>query len=122
MLELAGGEEGGELIVNDYVHGAANQLWEFDEEMRLMSRTGYAVDIEGANDGNCARIIGWSPNDGDNQKWEVVGTRIESKMNGNVLDIYGGVDDGCDSGTAVVSGNHHGGENQIWNNVRRVLR
>merc|ERR1711868_164341 len=112
VLDLCGGgAEGAELIIYDR-NGGDNQLWQFDEEGRIISKTGFCLDIEGCNDENCAKVIAWSPHDGDNQKWEVVGTRIESRMNGKVLDI---LYEGTDNETPVIVHDHHGKENQRWN-------
>jgi len=111
VLDISGGEEGGKLIIHDR-HGGDNQLFKFDYDGSIISKSGLCLDIKDCSDDNCAEVIGWSPNGGDNQKWRVVGTRIESQMNGKVLDIFEGGTDNC---TAVIVHDHHGGENQRWN-------
>jgi hypothetical protein len=50
----------------------AFKLWKFDDEGRLVNKTGLVADIEGGDGEEGASVIGWERNDDDeaeNQKW-----------------------------------------------------
>merc|ERR1719309_1457417 len=84
------GTESGERVILMNNSGADNQLWQWSADDQLVSNsTGMAMDISGKSDADGAPVITWSKHDGDNQKWEIRGDYIHSKMNDKVMQASG---------------------------------
>jgi len=69
------------------------------------------LDIENASKNNCAHLIVWPYNGGDNQKFKFNSHGyIQSVHSGRVLDVEGGVH----QGHKIIQYGAHGGDNQKW--------
>jgi len=114
VLDIAEGKCGGRIITYPK-HGGDNQLWKL-EGNALISKTGYALDIEGGNRSAGANVICWNHHGGENQQWTVQGDNIISLLNGLSLDIKGG---SKDSNVEIVLWPSHNGDNQSWRFVKQ---
>ena len=109
VLDIAGGEQGGKIIVYTR-HGGDNQLWRL-EDGRLVNKTGMVADIAEASMEEGARVIAWEKHDGLNQKWSLKENCIHSQLTDMVMDLKEG---GMEPGTEVIMFTKHGGNNQKW--------
>ena len=109
VLDLAGGEQGGKLIIFTR-HGGDNQLWRM-EEGRLVNKMGMVADIMGASKEEGVGVIGWERHEGENQKWSMKENFIHSEMTDMVMDLKEG---SMEAGTEVIMFPKHGGSNQTW--------
>ena len=110
VLDIAGGSQhGAQIIVYPY-HGGDNQLWTW-ENNSLVSKTGYAMSVEG--DGTAAGdfVISWTHHGKKNQQWCHGGDKITSTLNGMALNIQKG---SKELGARVMLWPAHGGSNQSW--------
>ena len=73
-------------LVVELAHGGPNQLWRWDEDCRLVSKSGLVADIKGKSKKAGAVCHAWIPHDGLNQKWRVEEGAIKSNLNGLVMD------------------------------------
>ena len=88
VMDIAKGERGGRIIT--YANnGGDNQLWTWKGNV-LMSKTGYALDVQGANVTAGTNAISWDHHGKLNQQWKMDEDKIISSLNGMVLDIRGG--------------------------------
>lgn len=113
VMCIEDGEQGAELVTWHRT-GEEDQLWKFDDEGRLVNKTGLVADIEGGDGEEGASVIGWERNDDDeaeNQKWRYEDGMIFSEMNEMVMDIDSGISRG---GQKIVTWPMHGRPWQKW--------
>lgn len=110
VLDIAGGGAKGAHIKTWKRHDGPNQLWQWKEDM-LVSKTGYALDVQSASSDAGTSAIAWDNHGRPNQRWKVEGDQIISKLNGLALDIRGG---SREAGASVILWPKHGGKNQAW--------
>ena len=112
VLDIEGGQHGGRIITYPK-HGGDNQLWTWKGNV-LVSKTGYALDVQGGSRDPGTNAIAWDYHGAINQQWRMEGDKIVSCLNGLVLDIKGG---GKASSTEIILWNpaRQGGvNNQSW--------
>ena len=109
VLDIAEGKHGARIITYPY-HGGDNQLWTWKDNS-LVSKTGYAMDVEGGNTSAGANVISWTHHGDKNQQWCQDGNKITSTLNGMALDIESG---SKVSGAKLILWPEHGGSNQSW--------
>ena len=85
VLDITISKKGGKLVV-ELAHGGPNQLWRWDEDCRLVSKSGLVADIKGKSKKVGAVCHAWIPHNGLNQKWRVEEGAIKSNLNGLVID------------------------------------
>lgn len=104
-------------ISRQVVNGAPLQTWNCNgrvnqrfrrvgEEIRI---DGKCLDVAGLNQQDGARVIAYTCNGGENQRWDVSGGMIRSRMNGKCLDVSG---ERFEQGTPVIMWRCHGSRNQ----------
>ncbi len=72
---------------------------------------GLVLDIEGASQADCAKLITWNWNGQGNQKFHYCNNGfLRSAHSGKVLDVEGGVG----QGNKIIQYTPHGGANQRW--------
>ena len=109
VLDIKGGTKGAHIITWPK-NGGPNQLWAWSEDM-LISKAGYALDIQdGCRDAG-TNAIAWNQHGGAMQRWKMEGDQIISKLTGLVLDIK---DQRHDAGVDVILWETHGSSNQAW--------
>lgn len=88
-------------------NGRVNQRFRrVGEEIRI---DGKCLDVAGLNQQDGARVIAYTCNGGENQRWDVSGGMIRSRMNGKCLDVSG---ERFEQGTPVIMWRCHGSRNQ----------
>ena len=88
VLDIEGAKHGANIITYPK-HGGENQLWKWNGRS-IISKMGYALDIEGGKAEKGANIIAWNNHGGHNQQFRMRGNKIFSEFNGLCLDIKGG--------------------------------
>ena len=88
VLDIDSGNHGKKLIVYPR-DGGDNQLWRWEGNL-LVSKTGYALDVQGGNRDPGTNAIAWDYHGAINQQWRMEGDKIVSCLTGLVLDIKGG--------------------------------
>ena len=89
VLDIEGGKKGGKIITYAK-HGGDNQLWTWKGNT-IVSKTGYALDVQGNNAASGTNVISWDHHGERNQQWKMNGDKILSELNnGMALDIRGG--------------------------------
>merc|ERR1719309_1157590 len=90
VVDIPGHNQGKQLIMWT-PHGGNNQLWRWSNG-RILSKTGLAMDISGADYRQGAKVIAWPSHGRSNQKWYWSGWNgssgwLKSSHSGFVLDI-----------------------------------
>ena len=112
VLDIQGAEDGANII--QYTPGGGdNQLWQLNGTS-IVSRSGLALDVEGAAHESGTNAIGWTHSHGaENQSWRIEGDKIISTLNGLCLDIQDGSTD--ESAAIILYEPVYGGvNNQSW--------
>jgi hypothetical protein len=78
--------------------------------IQVASNPNLVLDVEGGSTNAGAKLIIWSPNGGDNQKFRIDGLSIKSVKSGKALDAEGGLG----QGKRVIQWDPHGQANQQW--------
>ena len=112
VLDVQGAEHGANIIIYE-AGGGDNQLWTLNGN-EIVSKTGYALDVQGGSTDSGTNAIAWEHSPGaENQQWRIEGDKIISTLTGFALDICGG---NTESGTEVILYPFSHGEinNQSW--------
>ena len=118
VLAIEEGKCGGKIITSPK-HGGDDQLWTWKENS-LVSKTGYAMEVEGSNSSAGTNAISWDHDGGQNQQWRVEGDKIISVLNGFALAIKDGSND---AGADIILWPRHANDgpvnNQSWQFVMK---
>jgi hypothetical protein len=125
VLDVKGGnlKPGGEVIAWPPNNGP-NQKWELTPTVKvgnvgkvkgrfivqIASNPGLVLDVSGGSVESGGKLIIWTPNFGDNQKFEFKTKGIFSVKSKKALDCSGGLK----QGGQIIQWDAHGGENQRW--------
>ena len=91
-------------------HCGDNQYWTWNGNS-IVSKTGYALDIQGCTQGTNA--ISLDHDGGDNQQFKMEGDKIVSLLTGMVLDIKDAIK-ASNADIIVWPSKHAGVNNQSW--------
>ncbi|MFB7258823.1 RICIN domain-containing protein [Streptomyces nojiriensis] len=101
-VEGASPQSGAQLVINPYnASGPSNQSWSYVNNLYLYNGSGKVVEIADSDPSDSARVQINDYTGAPNQQWALAGDGlIRSLMNGNVLDVSGGL---ARPGTPVIS-------------------
>lgn len=112
VMDIPGASEGKQMILYKK-HGGNNQLWKWDSDGRLVSKSkGLVLDIAGDNDKEGASVIARKQKGANNQKWELRGEYIHSKFNDMVMQATG-----SEQGAKIQLGSKTSSKEQKWTMV-----
>jgi hypothetical protein len=74
VLDCSGGLKKGRSIIQFTYHGRANQQWVYDQTTQVIKSKSQnlVLDVKGGNLTAGTEVIAWPPNNGANQKWDLI--------------------------------------------------